>query len=390
MGFIYNAAASVIVIIQDPAWSVIITASEAASPEAISYQDMQYLELDSWVSSVWTYQELVNQPKLFFAPAHPEGRHLIVEAQRFFNCVGFSLHQWKKDMGKTASDVLDAFPRLNTMEDTLADREMAAYLKRTALSVLSNMALRTFDSSFPGNRLLASIGALTQDVSWGPPSTTLSDLSEKVMSSCEAVNDYSFTYTTDIRDDTPGLRWRPSRNQVESDPSKPAHLIPILSWSSWGDPFGETQRGHKDDKGFWLDNMIRLQPSEKVNEEATQMLRKWLYGSEDENKPGNIIGGFFRLENGDEVDLSEVMFEALKKMLFTGSPKPVICEDGLFFSSPPLSGLEEVEIFATASIRWMFGSPGLVRWRDGGDTKYSAGVFAGTVKRENAESLLMV
>jgi hypothetical protein len=390
MGFIYNSAESVIVTIQDHAWSVIKAASVADSPKAIPSNDMQYLELNKWISSVWTYQELVNQPQLYFAPIHPEDECLIVEAERFFNCVGLSLQQWKKDTGKTASDVLELFPRLNTMEDTLADREMATYLQRTALGVLSNMALRHFDPEFPGNRLLASLGALTREVSWGPPHITLSDLSEKVMSTCESVNDYSFIYTTDTRNDTLGLRWRPSRNQVESDPSKPVHLIPILSWSSWGVPFDETQRGHKDVEGFWLDNLIRLEPSETMNKFSKQRLEEWLYGSEDPNQPGTISGGFFRLKDGDQVDLSQGMFEALQKMFFTGSQESVLCEAGLFFSQTPLSKYEDVEIFAAASIRWMFGNPGLVRWREGGEMKYSAGVFAGTVNNEKAEPLLMV
>lgn len=390
MGHIYSAAESVIIIIQDPAWKIILEASSGKTPDALSYDDMQALEGDKWITSVWTYQELVNARKIHFAPIHPEGYDSIVKGDRFFNCTGFSLDQWKKRNDKSTSESLIEFPTLNTFEDTLADLATSGYLGRSVFQVLANMACRTYDPFFPANRLLASLGALTQEVSWGPPSMSLSDLSEKVMTTCEADNDYSFIYTTDERDETPGLQWRPDPKQIQTDLSKPVHLIPVLSWSSWGQPFGATQTAHKDDAGLWLDNMIRLQQSEAPGDEVRQLLENWLYRPKDLTQPGAASKGFFKRSESDKLSFGEVMLKALKQMRFSGAQGPVICEDGLFFPLKPLDGCQDVELYAASSIRWLFGSPGLVKWKDGDKTKYSAGVFTGVVRHDQAKAILIV
>ncbi|OBT41944.1 hypothetical protein VE00_07503 [Pseudogymnoascus sp. WSF 3629] len=390
MGHIYSAAESVIIIIQDPAWKIILEASSGTTPDALSYDDMQALEGDKWITSVWTYQELVNARSIHFAPIHPEGYDSIVKGDRFFNCTGFSLDQWKKRSDKTTSESLIEFPTLNTFEDTLADLAISGYLGRSVFQVLANMACRTYDPFFPANRLLASLGALTQEVSWGPPTMSLSDLSEKVMATCEANNDYSFIYTTDERDETPGLQWRPDPKQIQTDLSKPVHLIPLLSWSSWGEPFGATQTGHKDDAGFWLDNMVRLQPSEAPGEEVRRLLKNWLYRPKDLTQPGAASKGFFKHTESEKLNFGEAMLKALKQMRFSGTQAPVACEDGLFFPLKPLDGRQDVELFAASSIRWVFGSPGLVRWKEGDKTKYSTGVFTGVVRHDQAKAILIV
>lgn len=390
MGHIYSAAESVIIIIQDPAWKIILEASSGPTPDALSYDDMQALEGDKWITSVWTYQELVNARNIHFAPIHPEGYDYIVKGERFFNCAGFSLEQWKKRNDKTTSDSLIEFPTLNTFEDTLADLATSGYLGRSVFQVLANMACRTYDPFFPANRLLASLGALTQEVSWGPPSMSLSDLSEKVMTTCEANNDYSFIYTVDKRDETPGLQWRPDPNQIQTDLSKPVHLIPLLSWSSWGEPFGTTQTGNKDDVGFWLDNMIQLQPSETTGDEVRLLLENWLYRPKNLTGPGAANKGFFKHFEADKLNFGEAMLKALKQMRFGGTQGPVICEDGLFFPLKSLDECQNVELFAASSIRWIFGSPGLMRWKEGDKTKYSAGVFTGVVRHDQAKAILIV
>ncbi|OBT58657.1 hypothetical protein VE04_01112 [Pseudogymnoascus sp. 24MN13] len=390
MGHIYSAAESVIIIIQDPAWKIILEASSGTTPDALSYDDMQALEGDKWITSVWTYQELVNARSIHFAPIHPEGYDSIVKGERFFNCTGYSLDQWKKRNDKTTSESLIEFPTLNTFEDTLADLATSGYLGRSVFQVLANMACRTYDPFFPANRLLASLGALTQEVSWGPPTMSLSDLSEKVMATCEADNDYSFIYTTDERDETPGLQWRPDPKQIQTDLSKPVHLIPLLSWSSWGEPFGATQTGHKDDAGFWLDNMIKLQQSEAPGEEVRLLLENWLYRPKDLTQPGAASKGFFKHTESEKLSFGEAMLKALKQMRFSGTQAPVICEDGLFFPLKPLNDRQDMELFAASSIRWLFGSPGLVRWKEGDKTKYSTGVFTGVVRHDQAKARLIV
>jgi hypothetical protein len=381
MGFIYSAAISVIIVLQRPIWEIIESVSSKVSPRALSYKEMQILEQDSWISRVWTYQELVNSCEAFFTTLESAAQGHAIEAQRFFNCVGF-LDQWKRVTGKGESAVLEEFHNLSTLEDTLADRQMGNYLDRAALRVLSNMALRKFDPQFPQNRLLACLGALTQDASWGPASTTLAELAEKLMSICESNGDYSFIYTSDIRNHTPGMRWRPSPLQIRSN--GPMHLIPVVNWHTWG-----TQNGHRDVRGFWLDNMVPLKPAETINEEAEKRLERFIYGFEDPEQPDTITGGVFRRRECEDKGLSQAVLKFLRMIGFKGDGDPQVCKTGLFFSQFILNGRDSVEVYAAAGIRWMFGSPGLARWKEGGEIMYCAGVFAGTVKIEVAESLLI-
>jgi hypothetical protein len=382
MGFIYSAAAYVMIVLQGRIWEVIQSVFSEVSPRALSYEEMQVLERDNWISRVWTYQELVNSRDAFFTTLESTDQGRAIHAENFFNCVGFSLDQWMKIKGKGRSAVLEVFQNLENLEDTLADRQTGNYLDRTALGVLSNIALREFDPQYPQNRLLACLGALTQDVSWGPPSTTLAELAEKLMSICESNGDYSFIYTRDIRSHTPGMRWRPSPVHVQSN--EPIHLMPVVKWRTWG-----TQKGHRDSRGFWLDEMVRLKPAETMDEKAKKKLEMFIYGSRDLQQPDMTRGGIFRHEEGVEEELDRAVLRFLHMIGFKGDGEPQVCKTGLFFSQCIPNGCDSVEMYAASGIWWMFGSPGLARWKEGGETRYCAGVFTGVKEPEAAELLLM-
>jgi hypothetical protein len=370
------------IVLQQSIWKIIESASSEVSPRALSYEEMQILERDSWINRVWTYQELVNGSDTFFTTLEPEAQGHAIRAEKFFNCVGFSLDQWKKITGKAYSEVLEEFHNLNTLEDTLADRQMGNYLDRVGLRVLSNMAHRNFDPKYPQNRLLACLGALTQDASWGPPSPILEELAEKLMSVCESNGDYSFIYTSDIRNHTSGMRWRPSAFQPQSN--GPIHLVPVANWHTWG-----TQGGHRDLRGLWLDKMVQLKPAETIDDEIEKDLERFLYGSKDLQQPDTIIGGMFRRNEGEDGELSQVMLRFLNKIGFKGYGEPQVCNTGLFFSQFTLDSRDSVEMYAASGIQWMFGSPGLARWKEGEEFMYCAGIFTGAVKREVADSLLI-
>jgi hypothetical protein len=418
MGFIYSAAASVIVVLQEPTWEVVKTACAKNSPDALSKSQMEILNQDQWIESVWTYQELVNNGTILFTSMQTKDKDSFVPASQFWNCIGFSLNQWKKN-NRHEVDSVGTFVNLGALEDTMIDWQIAGYTERIALSVLSNMAPRRYDPAHPQNRLLATLGAITKDVSWGTPSDTIPKLVEKVMQTCEKKNDYSFIYTADERDDNPGLRWRPKPEQPKPEDSKveeprfeksrgeelqaeqgfaevsptkasqtqrskhslrPAHLRPILAWHCWGNPFGSTQQAHSTQQGFWLDNMIPLRPSAAISEAAREKLVKWL-------------SAFSGWREDGAIPLPAGLFSAFAQLGFSGSDEPHLCESGLFFSQKPLSGKEDVKLFTAASIGWAFGAPGLARWKDGNMIKYSAGVFAGVlgdVEKERAGPLLML
>jgi len=173
----------------------------------------------------------------------------------------------------------------------------------------------------------------------------------------------------------------------------PANLIPIINWHSSSSQYGAagaTQGAHTDSSGFWLDNMVRLRRSSRTDEKAAKELEQYVYGSEDPAHPNNIYIGIFRPKAGDLLNWEKDLLKFFVRIGFTGSHVPQICEKGLFYTQKDIQNREEVEFFAAASIVWKFGNPGLARWKEDGIVKYCAGIYAGLLKQEEAESILII
>jgi len=401
MGYIYSAAVSVIVVLQEPIWRIIETATVGNSPSPFPVSDLHILEEDPWVSRVWTYQELVNGADTYFTTTAPNVDTPVVQVQRFLDCVGASLSKWRRDHDEGEMGVLLKFPRLSILEDVLGDVLLSGYLERTALNVLSNIGLRDVDANFPQNRLLACLGALTIEAAWGPLSNTLEHLADKLMKICEARNDYSFIYTSDERSSVPGERWRPSTSDDFSSlpaysttiSTPPTHLTPIVNWHS-SSPTLEltritTQNAHRDASGFWLNNMVRLRPSNALDESVVEQLNRYLFGHQEPENPTHIQIGIFSPSVREALDWKEALLNFLVVIGYTGCYKPLVCESGLFYSQMDIRDRQDIELFAAASIMWKFGNPGLARWNDNGVVRYSAGAYAGVLKLKEAESVLM-
>jgi hypothetical protein len=414
MGFIYGSATATVVVLQQLTWKILKQNVYKPSVSALSFDEMAALEKDLWIKSPWTYQEIVNSRNTIFTCQHIEEKGLYMRGEQMLNCVGFSLEQWKKNDQKGEVAVIKTFPNLNAISDTYADAIMAEYLGRNAFMVLSNMALRRYDPTMGSNHILASLGALTKTASWTTKNGTISERVNMFMEICEAGGDYSFIYTKDIRDEVPGRRWRPNPTQPEPCTIKTEgenqinhghrNLAVVLSWHSWCNPIGDTQRGRHDSVGFWLAKMVPLQSSTRMSQAASSKLATWLCGGMDKSPSPGFAGNQLRLKgdgDGDGVKLEDAMFAAISSMGFSGSPEAHVCNSGVFFSQLPLADKSNVEMFAAASISWMFGSPGLARWTErpsgngetGGETrvvKYAAGVFAGIVDSDLADWLLMI
>ncbi|KAJ5042320.1 uncharacterized protein L3040_004872 [Drepanopeziza brunnea f. sp. 'multigermtubi'] len=391
MGFIYNAATSVIIVLKSPAWRIVEQASAKKSPEPLSYDDMHVLETDTWISRVWTYQELVNGRAIHFTspPSGPDREsHVVVEATQFFNCIGHSLARYKRETHVSESTALATFPNLNVLEDTLLDSLLSGYLERPALGILCNISTRSFDAMFPQNRLLACLGALTKEPSWGPPSDDLGPLSEKMMGLCERKGDYSFVFTADERSLESGRTWRPDTRQASSRDG-PKHLVPLINWPVHGNPVGETQRGRTDEEGFWLEKMVPLRVEDAMRPAAKIELDKIFWGWIDPRQPNLLRRGLFGREE-EKADWLGALAKFLVRIGYKGCLEPHLCETGLFFSQKEFRKGKFFELFAAASLGYYFGAPGIARWRDGGKWGYCAGVFVGLVSSKASEPLLIL
>lgn len=385
MGFIYSAATSVIVVLAPTVFEAIYTASSKHSPDPLELSQMQILEADPWISRVWTYQELINGRSTHFTTSHPT-EVSILPSWKFFDCVGFSLDRWKRTTGLSQLMARSTFPNLNTLEDTIGDHLMTkAMFEISALSILINMASRKFDLKYPKNRLLACLGALTTEVSWGLPSLTMHALSEKFMSICEEKGDYSFIFTADKRMDLSGESWKPDRKQPEG--AGPVHLVPLINWHC---NTGETQRGHIEASGLFLENLVLLQKAAEIDTMVEKEIDIFLYGDKnfDVKKPGRPRMGILYQKEGNERQWDELL-RFFVEVEFKGCGEHIMCAEGYFFPQESISQAENVELFASVSLPYLFGHAGLARWKEGSAVRYCAGIFTGMVKKEQAQSVCM-
>lgn len=157
MGYIYSRATEVIIVLGEGTFSVI---QEMLHKGSVSETGLQILECDEWVSSVWTYQEIVNGVSIRFVSEREIDTLAFIESSDFFNALGYSLSKWIKTTGSNTFTSMKIFPRLNALEDLLADCQVKTNTFRSALSIFSSMALKR--DANPANYFYAILGTFTQ------------------------------------------------------------------------------------------------------------------------------------------------------------------------------------------------------------------------------------
>ena len=359
MGFIYHLAAEVIAVLSDGTSEVL---EQMKRSDRLNEQHLLKLDRDEWVRSVWTYQEVVNSQCLRFVSSN-QASNTVIDGSSFLNNVGDSLSQHKQVCQLSALDIRRDLPGMDALEDLIADWMTAGFAKRSALQIMSNLDRRYWAKL--ENYFYSMIGSITQDPSERAPGMTIADLSDTVMNICEQKNDYSFIYSATARDQTRGRRWRPQLGSLRS----------ILPWHS----DGEGQMGYSDGTGFWLDDIMRLEISARLDICGKQKILDWLKDRDQhrdaEQCPDAVIAGR--------------AFETLKKMGFIGTDQYLLTANGIFYPQSPLQGWQSVEVFVATKLSWVFGAPALAKTTVGRDVAFSAGVFLGVVINENSYRVLL-
>ena len=368
MGYIYSRATEVIIVLSEGTFSVI---QEMLHKGSVSESGLQVLECDEWVSSVWTYQEFVNGGPVRFVSERETEISASIECTDFFNALGYSLSKWKKTTGSNIFASMRIFPRLNALEDLLADWQIGAYTFHSALSIFSSMALKR--DANPANYFYAILGALTQSsqqLIWNPTQ----NLAEKVMTICERKNDFSFIYTVAARDTDPQKCWRPRALPLPTNGATvPEFLRPILVWKCWG----EAQHGHRDASGFWLHSMTIMQLASSIKDTGRDAIVKWL------SEPV--------LQNVDDAALGSAVYAALDSIGFEGEGTPLIVAEGLVFARETVWRDHIVRILVSNKIRWVMGAPALIHISKGDEKQYLPCAFIGSIDRllSDEESILL-
>ncbi|KAK5455145.1 hypothetical protein LTS15_005865 [Exophiala xenobiotica] len=357
MGYIYSKAEEVRAALSATSFTAV---QDLSRNDRIDDSSLDILNKDEWVKSVWTYQEVVNSRSISFVC--PKAPGVVVSGSQFLNHLGFSLTKYKQQRGLSTFDIRQYFPSLDALEDLIADWQIADFAERSALQVMSNMDRREWREGEDNNYFYSMIGAVTKDPCKRPiEKETSSDLAELFMDVCKRKNDFSFIYSSAVRADVTGQRWRPRSGLLPS----------IVPWHSWGD----AQPGTFDEHGsLWLERVLSLQESSSpLSAGARQFIAEWL-------RPEQVGDA-----NDDEIVSRS--HATLVRMGFTGSEVAMNVGDGLFFphSTPPPGST--VTMIVSTTIRWVFGAPGIARMvAEDTIPRYIPGVFVGDIGKETGSS----
>lgn len=352
MGHIYANAQSTIVVLGSVTWDVIGHDLRSKAP----YDEVQLdlLDRDDWIRSVWTYQELVNSPMVIFTSCGaPTGAS--VDAGEFLNTIGYSLTEYQKLHRLSSLGIRQRFPTLDAFQDAIADWLVAGYLDRSVLACLTGVADRYCDPFRPAKRIYALLGALTQTPSWGEADEAVATITTRAIALCNERGDFSYIYTSNSRQND-GRTWRPD----------PQHgLRPIVAWHSWG----EKQEGSVVDGVLTLHNMVRLDLQTTISEKAGAFVGKWFAG----------FTGIDDLATSDIGILDGEIIQALRQIGFSGSAICHRCATGFVLTQVDVQPEKMMEAYASGCISWAFGAPGIACWEQAGGNliRYTPIVYVG-------------
>lgn len=333
MGYIYSEACEVIAVLSP---NILPSLTYMREHKQLDEPHMFALEGDEWVTRAWTYQEAVNA-KCLYITCEGSG-HIIVSGQQFLNYLGHRLDQLPvKPLERRVR-----YPRLDALED-LVDYLTAAYEERSALQVMAKMDRRSHGR--PEDHFYAMIGAISSRLA---SSTGAVSACEAFMLICERKGDFSFIYSAAPRTTEPGGRWRPV----------PGDLPAVLQW----DCAGAGEGG-----GLLLERAVKLGLG-GLSAGADRFTRDWL----------DLIGQL--PEGTTAADLPVHVLDALRLMGFAGPGDSFATTVGLFFPVSHVSRDEVGHVLVSFSLRWVFGSPGLLCCRSAGRVWYVPGVLVGTVE----------
>jgi hypothetical protein len=386
MGYIYHMATQVAVILSNESYASIaymvdnmrLRKSVNSIQTNISFSTtfnptlgMSCLENDRWISSVWTYQEVMGNGNLFFSPESDGGAPL-----RFIDCFNaIGLFASKHfDILKKAYPLLDAFLVLG------GDWMMGA--ENYALKIMANLDRRRENEE--KNYWYARISALTTEKTKQATRAADKDLAQKFMDICERLDDYSFIFSSAKRESEqdpgkhklPLRRWRP----------RPGKLPSVLPEHNSGSP----QRGRQlDDGSLELHGITvyRIEP-QTISDKTI----RWLKSLKDQ--PGYHYLSTVDLSS-PELDIHNTgreCFKILQAMGFQGSSDYVLVEDGFFFPQWSVLPSERASVLVSTAILYVLGAPALLMDVDEHDNySYTPGILMGEVaaKRRTGEPVLL-
>ncbi|KAI0350898.1 hypothetical protein OH77DRAFT_1593286 [Trametes cingulata] len=335
-------------------------------PQEVPSASLEALEADEWIRSVWTYQEIVNCPSLWFVSQHREGTEprKAISGSDALSIIGNYLNRWGqagREGRKILHGVRNVYPHADDFQDLLADWMTSDYATRAALKIMSGMNERTHIA--PANYFYSMIGALTTQPSARGTNPSIEELAEVFMELCEQKGDYSFIFSAAPRDPRPGFRWRPV----------PCLLRSLIAWHI----VGEGQDGERVEDGVLLKDVIVLPVSggEQMNRNTEEFFQRAITN----------FAEYFAFSEGDPEDMSpeERGYRILTALKFSGCGGWCTTELGVFYPQSQLSAGEATTICIAQGVRWVFGAPAVaaVSLDSEHAIHYVPGIFIGDLDR---------
>lgn len=348
MGTIYSSATQVFVVL--PA-----ICSEALhkihNTNQMVLKDLLALDSDEWITRAWTYQELANSKMTLFI-AQGDGNVLIHEHD-YLNSILTDITTYADAQGLERTMLASQFPRLERLQEMIAEHKLAEYTGRSAYQVMCAMHTRFAERE--EDRIYAMIGVVA-DL---PPNNSDSPSfhpAEYFMQICEAKGDYSFIFSVAPRNGLPGKRWRPITETIR----------PVLSGLLTS---GSELSGHQEETHLLLNKMGRMIPG-AVNPDALHAVGKFLQR--------DIIGL-------SQEDIANVILERLRGKGFSGCGDYLSLDNGYFFPQSAFSISDENFVVVSEDVQWMNGGPGLLLRSNGTDINQfcDVGAFVGRFPKAN-------
>ncbi len=345
MGMIFGTATQVTAVLSKSCAAILKQIHDTA---CMDLDALSVLESDDWVTRAWTYQEIANSKIINFLTEGGSG--IAIGGQQLLNSLGDAISDYKKTKAIDASEFRRRYPRVDGLEDLLADYMISDYLQRSAYQAMAAMDHRYSERA--EDSFNAMIGAITST-----PADISNDLqlppAERFMQACEAKGDYSFIYCAAPRNVIPGRRWRPTAGR----------LAAVLSWHT----FGVGQSGTQCSTHLQLDNMCRMTPG-AVNADGRNLVNWWLQSADN---------------GASSSDLANAVLERLRRSGFSGSGTFIEMDNGYFFPQSTIANAKQFDVVVSAGLRWVHGGPGLLVTRDemGTHQFVDAGVFVGRVPK---------
>jgi hypothetical protein len=183
LGTIYGGASQVVAVLS-AAWAPAVERLAQGNHDLSSEVDR--MGSDDWVARVWTYQEILNSPGMRFIA---EGAHVSLSAMEMLSGVGQFMVERERALGIDAFALKKLHPRLDALQEVLAEWQIGSYLERPVFQLLSGMGTR--DSTLPDDRYNAIIGIVTQEssdrTSHGAPLHAV----ETLLNACDAKGDFA-------------------------------------------------------------------------------------------------------------------------------------------------------------------------------------------------------